>query len=278
VSKNLPAVPLLERYLPVIRNWDRYNSTLPVPVDVIPALRAAISPPAKPKEVGGAVLKLLGSFPTASTIADPKMFTEVMIDHLLRRYPIAVIGAAVDEAPARFKWIPSVKEMLELCDEFHRPRRELLRRLEEMEALHRSNQRREREIADRRDRIEKALAGAPKELRPGPGEFEIASDFVAQQLLCRVSPRFDRWQEALALGDPRALHLVRRGFLAAVLVKANMPPAQVLELLAEAERDIGAVVARVAELPTDPDRPTAPEVDAAVKAMLRPAFAFLFAS
>jgi hypothetical protein len=132
-----PADGVLEKYAAALAAGDAA-----IPGDDLPLLRRALVAqlqPATRVDVAAAVMVLAGSFKLGSQIEDPEIFVSGLIDEL-SEYPADVLEAAVRSARRSLKSLPSIAEMVALCEAFVAERRVQLAALERVEARQRSTE------------------------------------------------------------------------------------------------------------------------------------------
>ena len=133
----LPASALLERYGRLLADPDGIGThSALVPAEDVALLqrelRASLRP-AMPHECARAAAALIGSF--AGNAEGLAVFSSAMTEELAE-YPPDVLHAAIRRARRRSRSLPSIAEMIELCEEEIEPRRRQLRALERMAAEH----------------------------------------------------------------------------------------------------------------------------------------------
>ena len=85
-----------------------------IPMDPKKRIEASLQP-ASPSDAQAAVAVLAKALPIMPSIQDPPAFRAIMAD-FLRPYPADVLIAAVHQAIQNFKHMPSIHEMIELCE------------------------------------------------------------------------------------------------------------------------------------------------------------------
>jgi hypothetical protein len=205
-----------------------------IPFDLMASLR-----PAGVSEAQAAVAMLAKVLPIMPSIQDPPAFKSIMAERLAA-YPGDVLVAAVDQAIDDFKVMPSIHEMLELCEVLMAPRRAELRALEaaqrrEQQAAaeveraaaeeEREAQREQEREAYRQadlDRLRKLEATARERFGddgPLPGDVELADGLSYPKVYRAGMPVF--WQAALADGEHWAVQYCRLIALAARIKRAH---------------------------------------------------------
>jgi hypothetical protein len=110
-------------------------------------MRAALRP-AGSRDIKTVVSLILGSFKLDRALESPEVFMHGMAEEL-SEYPADVLFAVTRRARRSFRSLPSIAEVVELCEDEVRPRRQRLRTLERMQAEH-DRRRRAAEEARRR--------------------------------------------------------------------------------------------------------------------------------
>jgi hypothetical protein len=173
----------------------------------------ALLRPAPADFLNRAIAVLGASFKVPSTIENPAAYSAAMRQRL-SKFPAAAIGHARDVAPDTEEWMPSIKRMIDLCNEVVQPLERQLRTIEEMFAEHR----RRRAEADRQRREEEEAAerAAASEARwrdqfgdaaPLPGDIDLAYRMAGS---VRHGGGPLSLHMALDAGEPWAPLLVRR--------------------------------------------------------------------
>jgi hypothetical protein len=121
-----------------------------IPLDPKKRIEASLRP-ADLSEAQAAVAVLAKALPIMPSIQDPPAFKAIMAERLAS-YPHDVLLAAVNQAINDFKQMPSIHEMIELCESLVEPRRAGLRAIQRAE-----DERRAREL-DAANRAERAAA------------------------------------------------------------------------------------------------------------------------
>jgi len=209
----LPESTLMERFAPFLSDPRLVGpQSALVPAEHLPALarelRAGLEP-ASPQQAREAVALLLGSFRLADLVEDRRVFQAAMAEEL-GEYPLDALHAAIRRARRRCRLLPSIAEMVALCEDEVRPRREQLVCVERMAAEH----------ARRRQAVQQPLPGA-REASRSPGRA--------------ATPPRDAWQLAVE-------ELPRRG------AAADEIAAFTVALLAEDPAVRAGAEARQAEL------------------------------
>jgi hypothetical protein len=133
----LPASTLLERYGRLLADPDSIGPHSPlIPAEDIALLQRELRMSlraATPRESARATATLIGSF--QGSMEGLAVFASAMTEELAE-YPPDALYAAVRHARRRARALPSVAEMVELCEEEVEPRRRQLRTLERMAEEH----------------------------------------------------------------------------------------------------------------------------------------------
>jgi hypothetical protein len=208
-------VELLERY--------RYLLALPgdinqhsqlIEPDHLAILREAIDAnlrPAPLEKIRKAVALIVASFKIPSNLEDPPTFTRLMINDLAV-YPADILNKAISHARRTFKWLPSIAEIVEICDQLVDERRSWLRTVDRMmEEHHRRRRKVEQEENERCRREElaariRALHGDA--VAVSPEEIELAC-FLRPLMHWPIGKIF-AWRESLDRGELWAARHCRR--------------------------------------------------------------------
>jgi hypothetical protein len=185
---------------------------------------AAPLQPAKLSEVQGAVTLLAKALPIMPSIQDPEAFKGIMAE-FLAPYPADVLMEAVYQAIPGFKHMPSIHEMVAICDQLIEPRRKQLlehrRRQEEKDE-------RQRRCRDFQARLAIALGDDV----PSLNEIELAAR-LTPNLLCAGMPV--TWRQ-FADEDPLACaELCKR--LAEIARSEPLDWGEIRHLLATTEKE-----------------------------------------
>jgi hypothetical protein len=132
-----PADAMLEKYAAALAAEEAA-----IAADDLPLLRRVLVArlqPAARVDVAAAVMVLAGSFKLGSHIEDPEIFVSGMIEEL-SAYPADILEAAVRGARRSLKALPSIAEMVALCEGLVEERRAQLAALERIEAKLRSKE------------------------------------------------------------------------------------------------------------------------------------------
>jgi len=220
-----PPASLIQRYAPVLAACIFPDSeTELVPVADLPDLIAEIERallPAPPQEVAKAVAVMFGSFKIGDVVHDQQAFTRAMIAEL--DFPADILQAAVRQARRTLKWLPSIAEMIEICEDVKLPR---VRQLRTAKDMVREHQRREKAAAEREEsarqyearkaefiaRMPEFLAAAENELRArghSPEEIEDKLSTLRmwpddQKLMAEISMLEIEWSRRVRKGDDPA--------------------------------------------------------------------------
>jgi hypothetical protein len=172
------------------------------------------------------------------TIEDPERFGEAMAIELAE-YPADILKEAVRQARRTLDWFPSIKEMVAICDQLIKPRREQRRvvtwmicehqqRRDEAERVKREAEAEARRQAERKVKLERRREWLRNlELRarehfgndgPLPGDVELAEGLSAEWV--KRAGREGSWLVALAEGEHWAAKFCRLVALAARVKQA----------------------------------------------------------
>jgi hypothetical protein len=245
--------------------------------DHLSMLRESIDASLKPAplvDIRKAVAVLVASFKIPSNLEDPPMFTRLMINDLAI-YPADILDEAIRRARRTFKWLPSIAEMVEICDQLVGERRSWLRTADQMmEEHHRRKDKAEREDKSRRLREEQAArirALHGDAVAVSPDEIELAT-YLRPIMHWPIGKMF-AWHESLDRGELWAVRHCRRLALAErakrVESKGLIPPGNAAAMARLVIVDEPAARSRVDALPAQnlqhpiPSRES-PEFSAAV--------------
>jgi hypothetical protein len=128
-----------------------------VPLIDIPAVRQAVGvalTPATQVELTKALAVLEASFkwPSTDVIADRQAYVAAMAEEL-GDYPYVVLIEAIRQARRSHDWIPSIKEMIDLCERLIKPLRTANVRLTDMETAAEEAERQAQERARQREEV-----------------------------------------------------------------------------------------------------------------------------
>ena len=174
-----------------------------IPADCLAAIRLEIEESlrqASSEEVTKAVAVLFGSLKSGDVFEDPRLFANEMIREL-GRYPPDILDQAIARARRTFDWLPSIAEMVALCEGLIDPRRRWLRTLDRMNEERRRREEAERLEADRecRDRewitnLEARTVEIHGKTAPLPGDLDLA---IRLRPAARWCGRFVPWSDAI---------------------------------------------------------------------------------
>jgi hypothetical protein len=201
-----PPASLIERYAHLIAG-DPYNfesDTELVPIDDLPDLIGEIERalrPAPPKEVAKAVAVLLGSFKVGNVLQDQAAFTRAMLTELAE-FPADVLMAGVVEARRTLNWLPSIAEMITFCGNARSPRKEQLRRANQMLIQHRRRAELAAEREDRARKLEELEAKLPEYFAAAEAELrarDVSPEEIGDKLAAlRIFPGIELFRLANA--------------------------------------------------------------------------------
>jgi hypothetical protein len=181
-------------------------------------LRESIEASLKPAplaDIRKAVAVLVASFKIPSNLEDPPMFTRLMINDLAI-YAADILDEAIRRARRTFKWLPSIAEMVEICDQLVGERRSWLRTADQMMGEHhRRREKAEREDHGRRLREEQAArirALHGDAVAVSPDEIELAT--YLRPIMHWPIGKIFAWHECLDRGELWAARHCRRLALA----------------------------------------------------------------
>lgn len=147
---------------------------------------------ATPSEVQACVAMLAKSLPIMPSIQDPLAFKGIMAE-FLGQYPADLLIEAVDQAIRQFKHMPSIHEMLVICEQLMEPRRKQL-------SEHRRKEQEKAEWQRRCRDFQARLASAVGDDAPSLNEIEHVAR-LTPDLMCAGMPM--TWRQ-LAVENPRA--------------------------------------------------------------------------
>lgn len=261
---------------------DGYSELLPI--ERLGSLRHQIQQSLKPAsrtDISMAVAVLAASFKIGNVLEDRGAFAMAMIEELAG-YPVDVIDTAIRTARRTLSWLPSIAEMVALCDAAINPRHRWLQSIDRMEGEH-QRRRAELEAAARREHrrqeLFEKLETKAREIfgdnAPFPGDIELAGELRTTVCLrqgCVVS-----WLVALGDGEPWAVEYCRKLALVARLRRAStrgsIPVERAIaiaELAAHDEEDARRQIEELEEGNTVvhlPERQRPPKFEAAVAAI-----------
>jgi hypothetical protein len=155
--------------------------------------------PADLSEAQEAVAILAKALPIMPSIQDPPAFKAIMAERLAP-YPTDVLVEAVRKAIDDFKAMPSIHEMLELCEGLIEPRRAELRREQQAaaEAAERADEE-ERDVRLREEQAARIRALHGNEVVVSPEDIKFAGDF--RPFMRWPLGKFSGWAESLDRGE-----------------------------------------------------------------------------
>jgi hypothetical protein len=166
-------------------------------------------------EAQQAVALLAKALPIMPSIQDPAAFKAIMAERLAR-YPAAVLMAAINQAINDFKQMPSIHEMIVLCDRLVPPRPERLEAIE-WEQLQNERQRDAQAQRVRKERRIMWLQDVERRARERFGDALAGDIALADSIVVEVRRGGCEiyWQDALAAGEEWAAKFCRLMALAA---------------------------------------------------------------
>jgi len=193
--------------------------------DHLSMLRESIDASLKPAplaDIRKAVAVLVASFKIPSNLEDPPMFTRLLINDLAM-YPADILDEAIRRARRTFKWLPSIAEMVEICEQLVGERRSWLRTVDQMmDEHHRRRKEAERQAEreaerERARRLRKEQAARIRALHGdavavSPEEIQLAT-YLRPIMRWPIGKIF-AWHESLDRGELWAAKHCRRLALA----------------------------------------------------------------
>jgi hypothetical protein len=174
-----------------------------IPLDHLLSLREAIEASLRPAAwpvIVKAVGVLVASFKVGSVLQDKSAFTQLMMTELAA-YPEDILDQAITQARRTIKWLPSIAEMIELCDGLVGERRRRLgiitRLIEEQE-----REQEKAELEDRDVRLREEQAARIRALHGiavSPEDIKFAGDF--RPFMRWPLGKFSGWAESLDRGE-----------------------------------------------------------------------------
>jgi hypothetical protein len=161
--------------------------------------------PASAAELARAVAAIIGSFKIGDVLGDPAAYTKAMTSELAE-YPAEVLNEAVRLARRTLSWLPSISEMVAICqalmDELRRQLGIVDRILQQIEA----QRARRRRLEDKAARMRAAYGDA---VAVSADELELALSLRHPSL-----GKFETLSEDLERGEDWAATFIRRSALA----------------------------------------------------------------
>jgi hypothetical protein len=176
-----------------------------IPADAVPRLRweieARLQPASREEAVKG-VAMLFGSFKIGDVVESAQAYTAAMVQEI-GEFPPDILLGAIRQARRSLKWLPSIAEMVQICEELMAPRRAQLRALDriEKEYEHRriedeKKAARQQNFAGQEAALEQKLVEHLGQDAPLPGDHATA--FVAFQWIFGITSReFRIWCNAI---------------------------------------------------------------------------------
>jgi hypothetical protein len=215
---------LVEQY----RNLLSFEYVERVPPEHLPTLLKAIDAslrPASPEDVSKAVAVLVASFKIPGNLEDPPTFTRLMKNDLAV-YPFDILDEAIKRARRTFKWLPSIAEMIEICDELmgaRKSNRDAVGWIISQRRLHEEQRREQAERANRGRRLREEQSARIRALHGDaaavtPEEIELAGRLRP----IMHWPKIFAWHESLGSGELWAVTFCRRLALAERAKRAEL--------------------------------------------------------
>jgi len=131
---------LLEHYSHLLKRTDEVDEySQLIPLDHLSMLNEVIEASLKPAaraDLAKAVAVLFASFKVGDVLEDRPAFTRLMIAELAV-YPTDILERAIIQARRTIKWLPSIAEMIAICNELFDERRSQLYIVQRMIGEHR---------------------------------------------------------------------------------------------------------------------------------------------
>jgi hypothetical protein len=229
----------------LLQRWRHLLSDEPTALiaeHILPALAEEIEAslvPASPSQVTKATMVLMGSFKIgADLLEDRPTFARAMKAELAK-FPADLLDQAITgvRRDPKFPFLPSIGEMVAICDELLRERRKFLNRVHWMEAAHDRRRDQEREAAERehaeaeaaerdRRRREEQLLRIRERCGIGLSAEEIELAWGLRRTMHWPLGTSTPWYESLDAGELWAAKLCRRLALAARAARAEFVAAR----------------------------------------------------
>ena len=226
---------LLEQYSHLLKRTDEVDEySQLIPLDHLSILNEVIEASLKPAaraDLAKAVALLFASFKVGDVLEDRPAFTRLMIAELAV-YPTDILERAIIQARRTIKWLPSIAEMIAICNEFFDERGSQLYIVQRMIGEHRRRldvaasrtaeaERKAKREQERKAHLQKIEMRARERFGddgPLPGDIQLA-DSISNSEVSRGGKRIS-WQAALAAGELWAAKFSRLMGLAARLRQA----------------------------------------------------------
>jgi len=167
-----------------------------IPSDHLRALRHEVEAslrPASPEQVAQALAMLVGSFKVGDVLEDRRAFARAMMKQLAP-YPVWVFPEMIWRAQRKFEWLPSIAEVIAICDELMNERRRLLRVLDRTNGEYRRRQEEACRIEERQHRDQRWIADLEARAIATHGEAALQAGDLVLAMQLRPAPRCrGRW-------------------------------------------------------------------------------------
>ena len=227
---------LLEQYSHLLKRTDEVDEySQLIPLDHLSMLNEVIEASLKPAaraDLAKAVALLFASFKVGDVLEDRPAFTRLMIAELAV-YPTDILERAIIQARRTIKWLPSIAEMIAICNEFFDERGSQLYIVQRMIGEHRRRldvaasrtaeaERKAKREQERKAHLQKIEMRARERFgddAPLPGDVELAVSLSNSTVYRAREPI--SWQAALAGGEDWAAQYCRLMALAARVIRAH---------------------------------------------------------
>jgi hypothetical protein len=176
-----------------------------MPLDRLLSVREVIEAslrPAGPADIAKAVAVLFASFKVGAVLEDRPTFARLMIVELAA-YPLDIVDQAITQARRTIKWLPSIAEMIELCNQLVGERRRRLgivtRLIEEREREQEKAELEDRDVRLREEQAARIRALHGNEVAVSPEDIKFAGDF--RPFMRWPLGKFSGWAESLDRGE-----------------------------------------------------------------------------
>lgn len=213
---------LVDRYSSLLHTRDADEYRRLVPIEGLPAVRAEVERslrPASQTEIAKAAAVLCGSFKIGNVLEDRRAFALAMIQEFL--YPADILDDAIRLARRKFSWLPSIAEIVEICDDLMKKRRAQLHVVNQMAAEHQRRQQaaqQKQEEAEREAEWQARVRALIGDAASARGDFDLASRLLP---LCSRDGNWTTWTSQLADDERWALTLFHRLALVARAKRAQ---------------------------------------------------------
>jgi hypothetical protein len=194
-----------------------------IPFDQEKRLETSLRP-ASPSEVQTAVSVLAKAIPIMPSIQDPLAFKGIMAE-FLAQYPADVLIEAVDQAIRQFNHMPSIHEMVAICEQLMEPRRKQL-------SEHRCREQEKAEWQHRCRDFQARLASAVGDDAPSLDEIELTARLTPELMRAGMPVTWRQFADE----DPRACAELCKGL--AEIARSGPPDwGKIRDLIAITEKE-----------------------------------------